>query len=85
MLLLDEGRHVRRRHALQELHILVRVKLRHLTFCGRLCALLRERVQIALVSIRTGRTYEDFHLLVQTVVHDEGMTHPYTCRFHPAT
>ena len=30
-------------------------------------------------------TYEDFHLFVESIVHDEGVTHPYTSGLHPGS
>lgn len=29
-------------------------------------------------------THVDFHLLVETIVHDQSVSHSYTCGLHPA-
>ena len=62
-LLLHEVVHVVRRHALQEIHVLVGMELCHLVLGCRLCAV-------------------DLQLLVQAVVHDQGMRHPDTVGLH---
>ena len=84
MLLLNEGGHIRRRHSLQELDIFIGVKLRHLSFRGRLCSLQRLKHSIQLRSSSIMMTHEDLHLLVQSIVHNERVTHPYARWLHPA-
>lgn len=65
---------------IQKVNVFVGVELRHLSFGRGLCSLNHQHVPDIAVT-----TYENLHLLVQSVVHDQRVTHPDTGRLHGVT
>lgn len=87
MLLLDVGVHIGGGDATEEFYVFVGVKLGHFPLSGGFGSLEKcrhKRVSGWLLGTE-GRSnmYEDFHAFVEAIVHDQGMTHPYTGRLHP--
>lgn len=76
---------------MQKLDVFVCVELRHLSLCCRFRSLFKEerrdgKRQRVLLS-RSGfvSTHENLHVLVQAVVHNEGVAHPNSGRLHRMT
>lgn len=84
MLLLDVGIHISGVDATQEINVFVRVELRHLAFRRWFGTLMigERRYSMGLMERYRFKTHEYLHFLVQPVIHDQRMAHPYTRRLH---
>ena len=72
--------HVARRNPTEELYVFVGMKLRHLPFCSRFCTLFVPTYRDHRAD--EYKTHEDFHFLVEAIVHHKRMTHPDTRGLH---
>lgn len=75
--------HIAGGDATEELDVFVRVKLCHFAFCCRFSTLREVNFGSSDRPCIRRCTHEYLHFLVQTIVHDQGMTHSYTSWFHP--
>lgn len=80
-LLLSKVVHVVWRDLVQKVDVLVCVELRHLVLGGRFGAL-QLSVSIAFSQQTMGATHVDFHLGVQSIIHDQAVGHAYAVRLH---
>jgi hypothetical protein len=72
--------HIIRGDLVQEFDIVIRVELSHFTLRRWFCALVVEKSELN--GMREFLAYVYLHLLVEPVIHDQGVCHPHTRWLH---